>query len=118
MLDINSGMMELTLDNSLFVPEESSSSNEESTQEPTEEPSEQYLQRKQLNKFLESCNIEKLTRPRKRWEEAGARTCKNHVKKVKDVTVAALDYARECSIFMGCTAVVNACGQRAWICSG
>ena len=83
MSDINSGMMELTLDESLFVPEESSGSDEESTQVPTEEPREQYLRRKQLNKFLESCNVEKLTRPRKRWEEVGARTRKNHVKRQK-----------------------------------
>ena len=57
----------------------------------TEEPSEQYLQRKQLNKFLESCNVETLTQPKKRWEEAGAHTCKSHVKKTKDVIIAALD---------------------------
>ena len=68
---VNTGMMELTLDHSLFVPEESSGSNNESTQVPTEEPRVQYLRRKQLNEFLESCNVEKLTRPRKRWEEAG-----------------------------------------------
>ena len=91
MSDRNSGMMELTLDESLFLPEESSCSDEESTQVPTEEPREQYLRRKQLNKFLESCNTGKLTRPRKRWEEAGARTRKNHVKRAKDVIVAALD---------------------------
>ena len=60
-------------------------------QEPTEEPREQYLRRKQLNKFLESCDVEKLTRPRKRWEEAGARSRKNHVKRAKDVIAAALD---------------------------
>ena len=58
--------MELTLDHSLFVPEESNGSDEESTQVLTEEPSEQYLRRKQLNKFLESCNLETLTRPRRR----------------------------------------------------
>jgi len=84
-------MMELTLDHSLFVPEESSGSNNESTQVPTEEPRVQYLRRKQLNEFLESCNVEKLTRPRKRWEEAGTRTRKNQVKTAKDVIVAALD---------------------------
>ena len=83
--------MELTLDHSLFVPEESSGSDEESKNMPAEEPSEQFLRRKQLNKFLESCNIEKLTRPRKRWEEAGVRTHTNHEKKAKDVIVAALD---------------------------
>lgn len=81
----------MTLDHSLFVPEESSGSDEESKNVPAEESSEQYLRRKQLNKFLESCNVEKLTRPRKRWEEAGARTRTNHVKKAKDVIVAALD---------------------------
>lgn len=113
---IYTGIMELTLDNSLFVPEESSGSNEESTKVPTEEPSEQYLRRKQLNKFLESCNVEKLTRPRKRWEEAGARTRKNHVKKAKGVIVAALDVIMPGdAAYLGCTAVVNACGQRAWI---
>jgi len=84
-------MMELTLDHSLFVPEESSGSDEESKNVPAEESSEQYLRRKQLNKFLESCNVEKLTQPRKRWEEAGAHTRTNHVKKAKDVIVAALD---------------------------
>lgn len=83
--------MEFRLDDSLFVPQQSNGSDEESTQVPAEEPREQYLRRKQLNKFLESCNVEKLTRPRKRWEEAGARTRKNHVKKAKDVIVAALD---------------------------
>lgn len=88
-------MMELTLEaDSLFVPEESSGSSgsdKKSSDAVSEEPSEQCLRRKHLNRFLESCNVKKVTRPRKRWEEAGARTRKNHVKKAKDIIVAALD---------------------------
>lgn len=38
--EIYTGMMELTLDHSLFVPEESSGSDEESKNMPAEEPSE------------------------------------------------------------------------------
>lgn len=81
----------MTLNDSLFVLSESSDSDENSSSDPTEEPSEQHLRRKQLNRFLESCNVEHLTRPRKRWEEAGARTRRNNVKKAKDVIVAVLD---------------------------
>ena len=55
-------MMELTLNDSLFVLSESSDSDENSSSDPTEEPSEQHLRRKQLNRFLESCNVEHLTR--------------------------------------------------------
>ena len=83
-------MMELTLNDSLFVLSESSDSNENSSSDPTEEPSEQHLRRKQL-RLLESCNVENLTQPRKRWEEAGARTRRNNVKKANDVIVAVLD---------------------------
>ena len=86
------GMMELSLkDSSLFIPDESSDSDEKSPNVVTEEPSEQCLRRQHLNKFLESCNIEKLPPPRKRLEDAGARTRGNHMKKAKDTIVAALD---------------------------
>ena len=84
-------MMGLTLEESIFFPDQSSDSEEKSSELEAEEPSEQYSRRKHLNRFLESCNIAKLTQPRKRWEEAGARTRRNHVKKAKDVIVAALD---------------------------
>ena len=79
--------MGLTLEESIFFPDQSSDSEEKSSELEAEEPSEQYPRRKHLNRFLESCNIAKL----KRWEEAGARTRRNHVKKAKDVIVAALD---------------------------
>ena len=80
-------------DESLFVPDEDSvsSSDEESSTAVTGEPSNEYIRREHLNRFLETCNVQKLTRPRKRWAEAGARTHSNHVKKAKDVIVEALD---------------------------
>ena len=82
-------IMEMSLkDESLFVPDEDSVS---SSDEESEEPSNEYIRREHLNRFLETCNVQKLTRPRNRWAEAGARTHSNHVKKAKDVIVAALD---------------------------
>lgn len=88
---IHTGMMELTLDGSLFVPDEDSVSDEDSSNDAAKEPGEQELRRKSLNRFLESCNIEKLTRPRKKWEDAGERTQRNNVKKATDVIVAVLE---------------------------
>ena len=87
--ELYTGMMEMSLkDESLFVPDEDSVS---SSDEESEEPSNEYIRREHLNRFLETCNVQKLTRPRKRWAEAGERTHSNHVKKAKDVIVAALD---------------------------
>ena len=86
--ELYTGIMEMSLkDESLFVPDEDSvsSSDEESSNAVTEEPSNEYIRREHLNRFLETCNVEKLTRPRKRWAEAGARTHSNHVKKAKDI---------------------------------
>ncbi|CAH3169981.1 unnamed protein product, partial [Porites evermanni] len=92
--ELYTGIMEMSLkDESLFVPDEDSvsSSDEESSTAVTGEPSNEYIRREHLNRFLETCNVQKLTRPRKRWAEAGARTHSNHVKKAKDVIVEALD---------------------------
>ena len=87
--ELYTGIMEMSLkDESLFVPDEDSVS---SSDEESEEPSNEYIRREHLNRFLETCNVQKLTRPRNRWAEAGARTHSNHVKKAKDVIVAALD---------------------------
>ena len=84
-------MMGLTLEESLFVSDQSNDSDEISSDGEVEEPGEQHSRRQHLNRFLESCNILKLTQPKKRWKEAGARTRGNRVKKAKDVIVAALD---------------------------
>ena len=92
--ELYTGIMEMSLkDESLFVPDEDSvsSSDEESSTAVTGEPSNEYIRREHLNRFLETCNVQTLTRPRKRWAEAGARTHSNHVKKAKDVIVEALD---------------------------
>ena len=87
--ELYTGIMEMSLeDESLFVPDEDSVS---SSDEESEEPRNEYIRKEHLNRFLEICNVQKLTRPRKRWAEAGARTQSNHVKKAKDVIVAALD---------------------------
>ncbi|CAH3108923.1 unnamed protein product [Porites lobata] len=75
-------------DESLIVPDEDSVS---SSDEELQEPNNEYIRREHLNRFLETCNVQKLTRPRKRWAKAGARTHSNHMKKAKDVIVAALD---------------------------
>ena len=88
--ELYTGIMEMSSkDESLFVPDEDSvsSSDEESSTAATEEPSNEYIRREHLNRFLETCNVQNLTRPRKRWAEAGARTHSNHVKKAKGVIV-------------------------------
>ena len=82
--ELYTGIMEMSLkDEGLFVPDKDSVSNsdEELSSTVREEPSKEYIQRQHLNRFLEACNVHKLTRPRKRWAEAGARTHSNHVKK-------------------------------------
>ena len=74
--ELYKGKMEMLLKGeSLFAPDEDSvsSSDEESSSAVTEEPSNEYIRREHLNRFLETCNVQKLTRPRKRWAEMGAR---------------------------------------------
>ena len=51
-------------DESLIVPDEDSVS---SSDEELEEPNNEYIRREHLNRFLETCNVQKLTRPRNRF---------------------------------------------------
>ena len=79
--ELYTGIMEMSLkDESLFVPDEDSVS---SSDEESEEPSNEYIRREHHNRSLETCNVQKLTQPRKRWAEAGAHTHSNHVKRLK-----------------------------------